>query len=131
MTGETKLSTLLRSMEPVRQSGEYVFCTIAPESKLPQDIDLIGWFREDEGTTVILSRPEADAHDLDYSSVFCMITLSVHSSLEAVGFLAAITQKLAQHDISVNPISAYYHDHLFVLASKADDTMALLKDFAN
>jgi hypothetical protein len=59
-----------------------------------------------------------------------MITLSIHSSLEAVGFLAAITGKLADHNISVNPISAYYHDHLFVPAARAQAAMELLQEFS-
>lgn len=129
MTGETELSTLLHSIQPVRRAGEYVFCTIAPQSELPSGINPIGWFQENEGTTVILLKEDADAHRLNYPSIFCMITLSVHSSLEAVGFLAAITHKLAAHNISVNPISAYYHDHLFVPVSSADDTMTLLREF--
>jgi uncharacterized protein len=36
-----------------------------------------------------------------------MITLNVHSSLEAVGFLAAITRQLAQAGMGVNPASAF------------------------
>jgi hypothetical protein len=59
-----------------------------------------------------------------------MITLTVQSSLEAVGFLAAITTKLATHGISVNAISAYYHDHLFVPADKAEIAMRLLQEFS-
>ena len=52
-----------------------------------------------------------------------MITLSVHSSLDAVGFLAAITNKLAAAAISFNPVSAYYHDHLFIPANRAEQAM--------
>jgi hypothetical protein len=92
--------------------------------------DAIGIFQEEEGTTIILSRNRADADKLNYSSVFRKITLSVHSSLDAVGFLAAIATKLAEHGISVNPVSAYYHDHLFVPASRAWEVIDLLKEFS-
>ncbi|SDB45889.1 ACT domain-containing protein [Desulfonatronum thiosulfatophilum] len=42
------------------------------------------------------------------------ITLEVRSLLTAVGFLALITARLARAGISVNPVSAFHHDHLFV-----------------
>ncbi|MGL6341627.1 MAG: ACT domain-containing protein, partial [Waterburya sp.] len=41
-----------------------------------------------------------------------------------------ITGKLAEHGISVNPISAYYHDHLFVPASRAQEAMELLQELS-
>ena len=57
-----------------------------------------------------------------------MITLSVHSSLEAVGFLAAITARLANAGISVNAVSAFHHDHLFVPEHRASEALRLLQD---
>jgi hypothetical protein len=59
-----------------------------------------------------------------------MNSLMVHSSLDAVGFLAAITAKLAAGGISVNPVSAFYHDHLFVPVDKAEMAMNLLSEFS-
>ena len=57
-----------------------------------------------------------------------MITLTVHSSLEAVGFLAAITARLAAAGISVNAVSGFYHDHLFVPEHKADEALHHLQN---
>ena len=57
-----------------------------------------------------------------------MITLSVHSSLDAVGFLAAVTAKLATAGMGVKPASAFYHDHLFVPAGPAEGAMRLLAE---
>jgi uncharacterized protein len=59
-----------------------------------------------------------------------MITLDIHSSLEAVGFLAAITTRLAAAGMGVNPVSAFYHDHLFVPAERAEEALGLLRDLA-
>jgi hypothetical protein len=41
--------------------------------------------------------------------------------------MAAITTCLAKENISVNPVSAFYHDHLFVPEDRADDAMRLLR----
>ena len=59
-----------------------------------------------------------------------MITLEVASSLEAIGFLAAITAALARAGIAVNPVSAFHHDHLFVPEGHADEAMAILRAMA-
>jgi uncharacterized protein len=126
-SGETNLSVLLKSMQPILREGEYVFCTVDRYFSNLMELNPIGFFKEDEGITLILSRPYADAAALPYNSVFRMITLSVHSSLEAVGFIAAIATKLSENNISVNPISAYYHDHLFVPVDQADRVMELLQ----
>ncbi|MEP0903934.1 ACT domain-containing protein [Leptolyngbya subtilissima ST-M1] len=115
-------------MQPILREGEYVFCTLPDPSG--HDLDPIGFFKEEEGLTLILSRSQAEAAGLPYSAVFTMITLSVHSSLEAVGFLAAIATRLASHGISVNPVSAFYHDHLFVPMAQAETAIALLHKLA-
>jgi hypothetical protein len=59
-----------------------------------------------------------------------MITLEIHSSLEAVGFLAAITRRLAEAGMGVNPVSAFFHDHLFVPADRAREAVTILKQLA-
>jgi hypothetical protein len=59
-----------------------------------------------------------------------MITLEIHSSLEAVGFLAAITARLAEAGMGVNPVSAFHHDHLFVPAERAAEALRILEAVA-
>ncbi|MEY9903549.1 hypothetical protein ABIA44_007723 [Bradyrhizobium sp. USDA 329] len=59
-----------------------------------------------------------------------LITLTVHSALDAVGLLAAITARLAEAGISVNAVSAFHHDHLFVPADRADEAMAVLREMS-
>jgi hypothetical protein len=127
MPGETDPAVLLASMQPVLYEGTYVFCTT---DALPAGVEPLGLFREEEGLTLILPRAAADAAGLRYTGVFRRITLSVHSSLEAVGFLAAVTGVLAEHGIGVNPIAGYYHDHLFVPAACAEEAMAVLRALA-
>ena len=88
MAGETALATLLRSMSPHLNDGDYVFCTL-PDQRVPQGCDVIGSFREQEGLTLILERQQAEHAGLAFDYVAAWITLNVHSALEAVGLTAA------------------------------------------
>lgn len=126
-TGETDLPTLLRTMNPVLHPEEYVFCTL-PDKQWLVALPWVSMFRESEGVTVILRRKDADYHALSYQYVAAWITITAHSALEAVGFLATISAKLAEAGISCNAISAFYHDHLFVPFAEGERALALLNE---
>ena len=107
--------------------AELVFCSL-PSIQAEEYLTLSqGYYIEKEGTTVIIGKYLADRDELDYEVVFKRITLSVYSSLEAVGFLARITEVLAAQGISVNVISAYYHDYLYVKSNEAEAALEILQ----
>ncbi|MEB0045076.1 MULTISPECIES: ACT domain-containing protein [unclassified Pseudomonas] len=129
MAGETSLATLLRSMSPQLNDGEYVFCTVR-DGQLPAGLELVGSFREQEGLTVILQRSHAQKAGLSFDYVAAWITLNVHSALEAVGLTAAFATALGKAGISCNVIAGYYHDHLFVGQADAERAMQVLRELA-
>jgi hypothetical protein len=54
----------------------------------------------------------------------------VHSPLQAIGFLAAVSAALTEAGIPCNAVSAFYHDHIFVpadWASRALEVLSLLE----
>lgn len=125
MTGETDLNKLLKTMKPRHNEGDYVFCVVKdPIAVRPQDIVLL--FKEEEGTTVILVKERADELGLEYGFVASWITLTVHSSLEAVGLTAAFATALAAEGVSCNVVAAFYHDHIFVDRKDTDRAMKIL-----
>ena len=125
--GERDLDHLLRNMEPIIEDEELVFCSL-PSHEADDYLAISqGYYVEREGTTLILGRQLADLNKLSYHLVFRRIILTVHSSLEAVGFLARITEVLAAQGISVNVISAFYHDYLYIKSSEADEALNVLK----
>jgi hypothetical protein len=87
-------------------------------------------FMEAEGMTLILHQHEAESLGLEFAYRCRMITLNVHSSLDAVGFLAVITKKLAAAGISVNPVSGFHHDHLFVPVGSETLAISVLEDLS-
>jgi uncharacterized protein len=122
MSGETNLSILLKNMQPELVVGDYVFCLIDNETTVDAS-QIIMLFHEKEGTTLIMKKEVADQLGFEYSYVAAMITLNVHSALEAVGLTAAVAAALAHENISCNVVAAYYHDHIFV--AQADATRAI------
>lgn len=128
MVGIKDLSVLLKSMKPELNEDKFVFCTIDKNIDMKIIPKMI--FREKEGATLILRKEQADEYGLKYDGVWSMITLTVHSDLSAVGFLAVITEKLAKANVSVNAVSAFYHDHLFVPFDKSKDAMKILQNIS-
>ena len=129
MAGETALATLLRSMSPHLNDGDYVFCTL-PDNHIPQGCEVIGSFREQEGLTLIVERQQAEQAGLNVDYVAAWITLNVHSALAAVGLTAAFASALGKAGISCNVIAGYYHDHLFVGRADAERAMDVLRQLA-
>lgn len=126
MTGETSLARLLSGMRPILDPQPYVFATGA-EQAVRLDRAVLGAMREDEGVTIIAEPDWARAQGLTTSFPCRRITLTVHSSLEAVGLMAAVTAVLAEAGISTNPVSGFYHDHLFVPERDAERALRLLE----
>ncbi len=118
--GETDLQRLLAGLAPELASRPRAIRSQAADAAVPAGAIML--FREDEGVTTVV--------EVDTSSdepLWAQITLRIHSSLEAVGMMAAIATALTARDIPCNAVSAYYHDHLFVPWSRRDDAVAALQ----
>ncbi|MFC3075129.1 ACT domain-containing protein [Shinella pollutisoli] len=126
MSGGTDLDALLASMEPALADGVFVFASV-PADDLPVSPmrEAIGFFREAEGVTLIL--PADAAEGLAISPPMRLITLTVHSSLEAVGLTAAFATALTGAGISANVVAGFYHDHIFVPEREAIRALEVLR----
>ena len=119
------LSALLAGMSPELDGNSYVFATTdAPEEFA--HLNPIMRFTEREGETLILKSEEARGSGITCSGDYARITLKVHSSLEAVGFLAAVCSELVKKGISTNAVAGYYHDHIFVPIGRAGEALETL-----
>lgn len=127
--GETNLDQLLAGMKPVLHEEIFVFTTFNHDDNLSA-FEPIMMFRESEGTTLIITMLEAEREGVQYEFPSRMISLNVHSSLEAVGFLARVTNRLAALDMGVNPVAGFYHDHLFIPADRAEDALKALNEWS-
>jgi hypothetical protein len=121
--GERDLGALLAGMTPVLRPQEYVFCTLPPGAEAGE-LAAFASVREDEGLTIVVEREQA--RGLTCSAPFRAITLAVHSSLDAIGFIAAVSAALTVAALPANVIAGYHHDHVLVPAERADDALAVL-----
>ena len=129
MTGEKDLDVLLKSMRPRHNAGDYVFCHIKDLANVNLS-EVIMVFKEREGITVIITKESADELKLPYSFVSSWITLTIHSSLHAVGLTAAFSNALAENKISCNVVAAFYHDHIFVDKKDTERAINILDRFS-
>lgn len=129
-TGETDLQRLLAGLAPALAPRPRAIRTQAQDAPAPADALML--FREDEGTTVVAEVAEIDqaADAAGDEPHWAQITLRIHSSLEAVGMMAAIASALAARGIPCNAVSAYFHDHLFVPWARREDALTTLRQLA-
>jgi hypothetical protein len=129
MNGQKKLETLLKSMKPKLNLGEFVFCTVEDLGKLNlEKVEMI--FREEEGITIIIKKEYADDLNLKYTFIASWITLTVHSALDAVGFTTSFSKALTEENISCNVVAGYFHDHIFIYKEDAEKAMMTLTKFS-
>jgi uncharacterized protein len=129
MTAEVDLQKLIKRMKPELNKGEYVYC-LADSKEYAAALDPLCFFLEKEGVTVILPKEKADAMNIPYETTCAWITLTVHSSLEAVGLTAAVSKALTEENISCNVVAAFFHDHIFVPVKDAERAMNTLHKLA-
>ena len=92
---ERDVVKLCASLNPVMAQPVYVYCSFIDFS-LPAGLTAFCTVREGEGLTAVVKRSDAEQLGLPYTFESRLITLSVHSSFEAVGFIPAISRTLAQ-----------------------------------
>ncbi len=129
MNGLTDLQQLLADANPVLDPEAYIFATF-PGAHYADLASLspLASFQEQEGLSLVIERSVAEAAGVSSQGIFRKISLSVHSSLEAVGLTAAISRQLAERGISANIIAARYHDHIFVPIERAEEALQALQD---
>lgn len=127
MSAINDLQILISEMNPRLNDGEYVYVTISDPDNISEEQILFS-FKEEEGLSLILKKEYADELKLDYNFVSSWITLTVHSSLSAVGLTAAFSKALADAGISSNVVAANFHDHIFVDVKDSEKAMTVLSE---
>jgi hypothetical protein len=122
------LGVLLSSMAAHCDGLEWVFCKV---DALPSGVEPAVIVREDEGITVVVTRPQADELGLAYDYVAARLTLRVHSALDAVGLTAAVSGALASAGISANVVAGFFHDHVYVPFVRRDEALAVLSSLSS
>ena len=130
-TGGVKdLKTLLRSMQPALLEGSWAYATVPKGKPMPPGLNPLAIYQEPEGTSLLLSEADLARSGLPHA-FFCRgISLNVNSSLYAVGFLAAVSDTLAKAAMSINIVSAFHRDYIFVPTGRAEEAVTLLKKLA-
>lgn len=123
--GESDLLTLIAQMSPSLDDQIWAFVSVNEVSSEYLVQHALATFRETEGTTLIVPWERAEEFDV-CSEPMARITLNIHSSLQAVGLTAAVSQALASEAISANVVAGFYHDHIFVPQTAGERAVACL-----
>lgn len=128
MFGENNLQVLLSTMEPVLDENPFGFVSLSSDNNLLATMVPFAIIRENEGVTIVMPLAELEQRSLA-SEAWAKISLTIHSSLSAVGLTAAIATALGKENISANVVAGYYHDHFFVQWDRRFDAMEVLASF--
>jgi hypothetical protein len=124
--GERDLDALLGALDVERRPGTFAYVSRSALDPAPGDT----LATIDEGESITYVVPVETAPD---DAVFhcAWLTLTVESSLEAVGLTAAFAAVLADAGIPANVLAGWHHDHILVPVERADDAMAALRSLAS
>ena len=123
--GEMDLQAMLDSLDVERRPGTFTF--VAVEVPTPGLLAAAhGMVKEGELTTLVLPVESARRAGLPVVVEMAWLSLTVQSSLEAIGLTAAFSKILGDENISCNVLAGYHHDHILVPVERATDAIAAL-----
>ncbi len=128
MHGERDLVRLLADLDVERRDGIYTFVSgVWPELEPEAHATVV----EAEGETYVVTVDDARRAGATVEFEAAWLTLTVNSSLEAVGLTAAASRVLADAGIACNIIAGFHHDHLLVPVVRADEAIELLRSLSS
>ncbi len=123
--GETDLDLMLATLAVQRRPGVFTYIAVeVPTTGLIAAAHAV--IKEGRLTTIVLPVEAAERAGQKPTGQFAWLTLTVQSSLDAVGLTAAISARLTAVDISCNVLAGYHHDHVLVPLDRIDDAIAAL-----
>ena len=128
MAGETDLARMLATLDVTRRDGTYTFVTGDWPVLAGVTAAMID---ESEGRTSVVPVESARIAGAPVDFEAAWLTLTVHSSLEAVGLTAAFSAVLGEAGIPCNVLAGYHHDHLLVPVDRADDAIEVLRGLSS
>jgi hypothetical protein len=120
------LQKMLASLDVERRAGLFTYVAV----KVPTPGLLAAahaMVTEGTLTTLVLPVESAQRAGLPVVIELAWLSLTVQSSLEAVGLTAAFSKILGDEGISCNVLAGYHHDHILVPVERADDAIAALR----
>lgn len=122
--GATDLAAILAHLDVHRRPGVYRYVDLPVGAPPPPDaVAMI-----DEGDSrsyVVPASPDVAAGADEFLAAW--LTITVATSLDAVGLTAVMAGALAAVDIPANVLAGARHDHLLVPAPRADDALRALR----
>lgn len=115
------LRTMLAEAEWAVRPGRFAYLTLPEDDGRPAEARIL----EDEGVTLVVRVPEG-AGAPGTEDTFGWITLSVQTSLSALGITAAMSAALAEAGIPCNMLAGYHHDHLLVPSADVERAVVVL-----
>ena len=124
--GETDLAEMLATLDVERRPGVFTFVSV--EVPTPTQLENAhAMVVEESSTTLVLSVAAARRDGFPVVVEMAWLSLTVHSSLEAVGLTAAFSALLGNAGISCNVLAGYHHDHVLVPVERVADAIAALR----
>jgi len=123
--GETDLAAMLATLGVQRRPGVFTYIAVeVPTAGLIAAAHAV--VKEGRLTTIVLPIDAAERAGQLATVELAWLTVTVQSSLEAVGLTAAISARLTALDIPCNVLAGYHHDHLLVPVDRVDDAVDAL-----
>ena len=123
--GETDLDKMLATLRVERRPGVFTYATVrtpAPELLAAAH----GVVTEGDLTTLVLPVEAAERASLPVELEMAWLSLTVQSSLEAVGLTAAFSATLGKAGIPCNVLAGFHHDHILVPVDRAQQAIDVL-----